>query len=273
VDRLPTLFLSHGSPMNAIEPGAAGHGWITLGRTLPPPRAILIASAHWETQVPMLTGNPKPETIHDFGGFPEALYKLRYDAPGSPELAAKAVALLKSAGITAGIDGCRGLDHGAWVPLRFMFPAADIPVVQLSVQTELGPAHHLRLGRALESLPDEGVLVIGSGHTTHNLRDWMGNRRRHEPLRYAQEFAEWLQERLAARDTDALVAYREQAPDAVRAHPSEEHFLPLFVALGAAGADAAAERIIDGYEAGALAIDSYLFRPVASARTRQPAMA
>jgi 4,5-DOPA dioxygenase extradiol len=154
-----------------------------------------------------------------------------------------------------------------------MFPAADIPVVQLSVQTELGPAHHLRLGRALESLPDEGVLVIGSGHTTHNLRDWIGNRRRHEPLRYAQEFAEWLQERLAARDTDALVAYREQAPDAVRAHPSEEHFLPLFVALGAAGVPATAERIIDGYEAGALAIDSYLFRPVSSARARQPAMA
>jgi 4,5-DOPA dioxygenase extradiol len=259
--------------MNAIDPGEAGRGWIALGRTLPHPRAILIASAHWETQVPMLTGNPKPETIHDFGGFPEELYKLRYDAPGLPELAAKAVALLKSAGIAAGIDGCRGLDHGAWVPLRYLFPDANVPVVQLSLQPELGPAHHLRLGRALESLSDQGVLVIGSGHTTHNLRDWMANRRRHEPLRYAQEFASWLQARLAARDTDALVAYREQAPDAVRAHPSEEHFLPLFVALGAAGSGATAERIIEGFEAGALSVDSYLFRPVASAQTRQPAMA
>ena len=123
------------------------------------------------------------------------------------------------------------------------------------------------------AISDDGVVVFGSGPTTHNLRDWMGNRRRQEPLRYAQQFAEWLQGKLAAQDTDALVAYRERAPDAVRAHPSEEHFLPLFVALGAAGSKATAERIIDGYEAGALAVDSYLFRSVASARTRQPAMA
>jgi len=263
MNRVPTLFLSHGSPMNAIEPGVAGHGWVALGRTLPRPRAILIASAHWETSVPMLTGNPRPETIHDFGGFPRELYELRYPAPGSPELAARAVALLKAADITAGIDGCRGLDHGAWVPLRFMFPAADVPVVQLSLQPALGPAHHFRLGRALAALADDGVLVIGSGHATHNLHDWMSNRRRQEPLRYAQAFARWLHERLAAHDTDALIAYREQAPDAVRAHPSDEHFLPLFVAVGAVGNEVAAERIIEGYESGALALDSYLFRPAA----------
>ena len=251
--------------MHAVEPGAAGRGWTSLGRSLPRPRAILIASAHWETALPMLTGNPKPSTIHDFGGFPEELYRLQYPAPGAPELAAKAVALLKDAEITAGIDGCRGLDHGAWVPLRFMYPNADIAVVQLSIQSELGAAHHLRLGRALAPLTEDGVLIVGSGHTTHNLRDWIANRRRDEPMRYAQAFARWLRDRLAERDTQALVDYREQAPDALRAHPSEEHFLPLFVALGAAGEDASAERVIEGYEAGALALDSYLFRPSAVA--------
>ncbi len=258
--RLPTLFLSHGSPMHALEPGAAGAAWTNLGRTLPRPRAVLMVSAHWETSVPMLTGSPKPETIHDFGGFPAALYKLRYDAPGAPDVAALAVARLKDAGITAGIDGCRGLDHGAWVPLKWMYPEADVPVVQLSVQPTLGTARHVQLGRALAPLADEGILVVGSGHATHNLHDWMANPRRHEPMRYAQAFAGWLRDRLAARDTAALVAYREQAPDAQRAHPTEEHFLPLHVAWGAAGSDPDAERIVEGFEAGALALDSYLFR-------------
>ena len=259
--RLPTLFLSHGSPMHAVEPGEAGLAWEALGRSLPRPRAVLIASAHWETSVPMLTGHPKPETIHDFGGFPEVLYRQRYLAPGAPELAAQAVAALKSADITAGVNGCRGLDHGAWVPLKWMYPEHDVPVVQLSLQPELGTAHHLRLGAALAPLARDGVLIIGSGHTTHNLRDWMSNPRRHEPLRYAVNFAEWLNERLAAHDADAVVAYREQAPDAVRAHPTEEHFLPLLVAWGAAGVDARAQRVVDGFESGALAIDSYAFHP------------
>jgi len=258
---LPTLFLSHGSPMHAVEPGAAGKAWEALGRTLPRPRAVLIASAHWETSVPMLTGNRQPETIHDFGGFPAELYKLRYPAPGAPDLATQTVALLKAAGITAGIDGCRGLDHGAWVPLLWMYPATDVPVVQLSVQPELGTAHHLRLGHALASLAADGVLIIGSGHTTHNLRDWMTNPRRPEPLRYAQAFADWVRDHLQARDTAALIDYRERAPDAARAHPTEEHFLPLFVAWGAAGERARAERVVAGFEAGALAMDSYRLVP------------
>jgi 4,5-DOPA dioxygenase extradiol len=256
---LPTLFLSHGSPMHAVEPGAAGRAWEALGRTLPRPRAVLMVSAHWETAVPMLTGNPKPQTIHDFGGFPKELYAISYAAPGDSALAARAVALLKSAGITAGVDGCRGLDHGAWVPLLWMYPGHDVPVIQLSVQPELGTARHVALGRALAPLAAEGVLIVGSGHTTHNLRDWMANLRRGEPMPYAQAFAGWLAERLAAHDTDALVAYRERAPEAARAHPTEEHFLPLFVAWGAAGEAPRVERIIEGYEAGALALDSYAF--------------
>ncbi len=259
--RLPTLFLSHGSPMHAVEPGDAGRAWTAVAHALPRPRAVLIASAHWETSVPMLTGNAKPQTIHDFGGFPDELFRLQYDAPGDPALAARAVALLKSAGITAGIDGCRGRDHGAWVPLRWMYPDAELPVVELAIQPEFGAAHHLRVGRALSSLADDSVLIIGSGHTTHNLRDWMSNPRRHEPLRYAQAFAAWLHDHLVAHDVESLVAYRELAPEAARAHPSEEHFLPLFVALGAAGDGAEVERFVDGFEAGALAMDSYRFGP------------
>jgi len=245
--------------MHAVEPGATGAAWQALGRTLPRPRAVLIASAHWETSVPMVTGSRQPETIHDFGGFPAELYKLRYPAPGAPDLAAQTVALLKDSGITAGIDGCRGLDHGAWVPLLWMYPDALVPVMQLSVQPGLGTAHHLRLGRALAPLAADGVLIIGSGHTTHNLRDWMTNPRRQEPLRYAQAFAQWVGDRLHAHDAAALIDYRAQAPDAARAHPTEEHFLPLFVAWGAAGEAAQAERIVTGFEAGALAMDSYRF--------------
>jgi 4,5-DOPA dioxygenase extradiol len=258
--RMPTLFLSHGSPMYAVEPGAAGRAWADLGSTLPRPRAVLMVSAHWETAVPMLSGNPLPETIHDFGGFPPELYSLAYRAPGAPELATLCVALLKAAQIAAGVDDCRGLDHGAWVPLRWMYPDADIPVVQLSVQPGLGPAHHLQLGRALAPLTADGVLIVGSGHTTHNLRDWMANARRPEPLKYVQAFSTWLAATLTAHDTDALVAYRERAPNAVRAHPTDEHFLPLFVAYGAAGENPRPERVVDGFLNGALAMDSYLFR-------------
>jgi 4,5-DOPA dioxygenase extradiol len=268
MNRLPTLFLSHGSPMHAVQRGAASDAWAELGRTLPRPRALLVASAHWETSVPMLTGNAKPETIHDFGGFPEELYREQYPAPGAPELAAEVVALLKHAEIAAGIDGCRGLDHGTWVPLKWMYPDRTIPVVQLSLQPERGTAHHLRLGRAVAPLADDGVLIIGSGHTTHNLRDWMTNRVRTEPLRYAEAFAQWLNERLEAHDEEALLAYRERAPDAVRAHPTEEHFLPLFVALGAAGSAARVERVVSGFEGGAMAMDSYLFQPAAALTAR-----
>jgi 4,5-DOPA dioxygenase extradiol len=256
---LPTLFLSHGSPMHAVSPGVVGDAWAALGRRIAPPDAILIASAHWETSSPVITGNPKPETIHDFGGFPRELYAIRYPAPGAPGLAARVVALLSDADIPASVDNARGLDHGAWVPLRWMYPDAAIPVAQLAVQPARGTAHHLALGRALASLRSEGVLIIGSGHATHNLRDWAGHRGQSAPMPYAVAFSAWLDTKLAAHDTRALVDYRDEAPEAARAHPTEEHFLPLFVAYGAAGSDATVERVVDGYENGALARDSFLF--------------
>lgn len=258
--RMPTLFLSHGSPMHAVSPGVVGDAWAALGARFPRPDAVLIASAHWETSLPLVTGNPRPQTIHDFGGFPRELYEIAYPAPGAPGVAARAVTLLKDAGITAGVDGCRGLDHGAWVPLRWMYPNADVPVVQLAVQPARGTSHHVALGRALAPLRDENVLVIGSGHTTHNLRDWMSGREGARPMQYAADFAQWLGATLAAHDDRALVDYRDRAPSAARAHPTEEHLLPLFIAYGAAGDDATVERVVDGYENGALSRDSFLFQ-------------
>lgn len=252
---LPTLFISHGSPMHAIEPGAARVAWEGIARELPRPKALLIASAHWETNLPMLTGNAKPETIHDFYGFPKPLYEIQYPAPGAPEIGARALGLLKNAGFTAAIDGCRGLDHGAWSPLLHMYPDADVPVLQVSVQTELGAKHHLALGRALAPLAHEGVLLIGSGHMTHNLRE----RREGAPAAYVREFQAWVKQKIDDRDFDSLCNYRSLMPQSVRAHPTDEHFLPLFVALGAADANYRAKRVYDAIETGSLAMDAYLF--------------
>lgn len=261
---LPTLFLSHGSPMHAVDAGEVGDAWAALGKRLPRPDAVVVASAHWETSVPMVTGSAHPETIHDFGGFPEALYEIEYPARGEPALAERIVGLLRDAGITAGIEGCRGIDHGVWVPLRWMYPRADIPVVEVSVSPARGTLHHLALGRALAPLAEANVLVIGSGHATHNLRDWMLRRGPGEPLPYAAAFAHWLEQHLAAHDEAALLDYRAEAPEAARAHPTEEHFLPLFVAWGAAGTRAMTERVVGGYENGALSRDSFLFTRAAS---------
>lgn len=245
--------------MHAIEPGGAGPAWEALAASLPRPQAILMASAHWETQWPMLTGGERLGTIHDFAGFPHALYEARYDAMGSPALAARAAALIKGAGIDASVNACRGIDHGAWVPLRWLYPAADVPVVQLSVQADLGAAHHLRVGEALAPLREEGVLVIGSGHVTHNLRDWAQHRGDPQPAAYAVAFADWLEDRLVRGEREALLGWRELAPFATRAHPTEEHFLPLFVALGAAGAGARATRFHRAIEAAVLSMDAYRF--------------
>jgi len=254
---LPSVFISHGSPMHALEPGPAGQAWKALGRRLGKPRAILIASAHWETDLPMLTGSAQPQTIHDFYNFPEPLYRLRYPAPGAPEIAQRAQKLLQDAGIGASVDARRGLDHGAWTPLLYAYPEADVPVVQISVQPALGPRHHVAVGNSLKSLSDEGVLVIGSGHMTHNLRDW--SRGRGEPAPYAREFQQWVKQQLESKDIEALVDYRSRSPHGARAHPTDEHFLPLFFALGAAAGKAKPERVYDAIDSGVLAMDAYVF--------------
>jgi 4,5-DOPA dioxygenase extradiol len=246
--------------MHAIRAGAAGEAWAALAQRIGKPRAILIASAHWETNIPMVTGAAAPETIHDFGGFPEELYRIQYASPGDPALAERAQALLGQADICTGIEPHRGLDHGAWSPLLHMYPDADVPVVQLAIQSDRGARHHLALGRALQSLRDEGVLIIGSGHMTHNLRDFFTSRGQGNGVAtYAREFRDWVDERVQRNAADELVDWDVKAPSALRAHPTPEHFLPLFVALGAAGEHWKTENVFAGFDGAVLAMDAYAF--------------
>ena len=258
---LPALFVSHGSPMQALHGGRAAKAWRALAAELPKPRAVLAVSAHWETRSPAVSAAATPETIHDFGGFPEALFQIRYPAPGAPWLAGRVRELIEADGQPIAIDPERGLDHGAWVPLREMYPAADVPVTQFAIQPERGTAHHHRLGRALSKLRDEGVLIVGTGSLTHNLRDWRPNVA-DDPanvLAYVAEFQGWMEQALVKRDIDALLNYRQRAPGATRAHPTDEHLLPLFVAIGAGGDDAVVHHPYAGATEAALAMDVYTF--------------
>lgn len=255
---LPTLFVSHGAPTFALEPGEAGRQLRKAAENLPTPRAILIASPHWMSSRLLLTTTAQPETIHDFGGFPEALYELRYPAPGAPDCARRAIELLDAAGFPAGEDPQRGLDHGAWVPLMHLFPDATIPVVQISLRPRESARYFFDLGRALEPLRRDGVLVIGSGSMTHNLYEFRGPRETVEP--YVTAFTTWIADTLAAGDVEALLDYRRRAPHAERAHPTDEHLVPLMFALGAAGEAATIRRFAErDVRYGMLAMDSYAF--------------
>lgn len=258
---LPTLFISHGSPMTAIIDTPARRFLAGLGANFERPRAILVASAHWETGAPMLNAVARNATIHDFYGFPAALFAISYNAPGAPEIAAEIAAHLREAGFTATLDPKRGLDHGAWVPLCLAYPDADIPVLELSVQTALGPAHHLALGRALQHLRADGILVLGSGSFTHDLRRFGHGRAGIDAPETADvtEFSEWMDAHIRANDVDALVNYRRLAPHAADEHPTEEHLLPLYIALGAAGERAEAKRLHNSVEFGFLRMDAYAF--------------
>ena len=227
----PAVFVSHGAPTLLLEGGPTVEFLSRLGGELGRPESVLCVSAHWETDAPAVSGATHPETIHDFYGFPPALYEMRYPAPGAPELAEQIRMLLVDAGLGCAIDPTRGLDHGAWVPMLAMFPGADIPVTQLSLQSRRGPAHHLAVGRALAPLRKRGVLILGSGSAIHNLRDLRRDAGPPDP--WAAEFADWLDRAVESGARDELVGYRERAPNGARAHPTDEHFLPLFVALGA----------------------------------------
>ena len=252
----PSLYISHGSPMLALEPGASGPALANLAATMPKPKAIVIVSAHWESSELLVSGNPQPETWHDFGGFPRALFEVQYPAPGNPQLAAQVVELLKTDGLPARIDAKRPFDHGVWVPLSLMYPLADIPVVQVSLPTRGGPALQTRVGHALASLREHGVLLIGSGSITHNLRelDWHAGPESVEP--WAKAFRDWMIEKLEANDEAALHDYRQQAPNAVRNHPSDEHLLPLYFARAAGGEFSVVHQ---GFTMGALGMDIYRF--------------
>ncbi|CAH0247961.1 4,5-DOPA dioxygenase extradiol [Pseudomonas sp. URMO17WK12:I6] len=252
----PSLYISHGSPMLALEPGASGPALANLAATMPKPKAIVIVSAHWESSELLVSGNPQPETWHDFGGFPRALFEVQYPAPGSPQLATEVVELLKADGLPARIDAKRPFDHGVWVPLSLMYPQADVPVVQVSLPTRGGPELQTRVGHALASLREHGVLLIGSGSITHNLRelDWHAGPESVEP--WAKAFRDWMIEKLEANDEAALHDYRQQAPNAVRNHPSDEHLLPLYFARAAGGEFSVVHQ---GFTMGALGMDIYRF--------------
>lgn len=245
--------------MLTLEPERPAHQFLRGASALwQKPKAILAISAHWETAEPEVGAVAAPETIHDFYGFPPALYRMHYDVPGAPALASRIRDLLGKAGFRAALNPARGLDHGAWSPLVLIYPEADIPVLQLSIQSHRDPAHHLALGRALSDLRDEGVLIMATGSMTHNLR-MLDRSDRNPPADWATAFAEWMAQKLAQRDDAALLDYRRQAPFAAQNHPTDEHLLPLYVALGAATPGAPAERIHASVAHGALAMDSYSF--------------
>lgn len=266
---LPALFLSHGSPMLALEPGAAGAFMQQLGPAIDAafgrPRAIVVASAHSLTREPALLAAERHDTVHDFGGFPDALYQLRYDAPGAAALAPRVAQCLRDAGLPVHVLPDGGLDHGIWVPLRYAYPDADVPVLPLAFPPDWSPQRLFALGRALAPLRREGVLVLGSGSITHNLR-LVFSRRSHERTARDDEpemaesaaFRSWFAERSAALDWHALFDYRTQAPHAALMHPSDEHLLPWYVAAGAGG-EGPALRVHASVTAGCLGMDAYAF--------------
>jgi len=253
-NKTPAVFVSHGAPTLLLEGGPACDFLAGLGPRLGRPEAVLCVSAHWETDEPAVSAAVRPETIHDFSGFPRPLYEMRYPAPGSPDLARRVQALLNQAGFACGIDPTRGLDHGAWVPMTLMYPGADIPILQLSVQPDRDPAYHVAVGRALGAIRDEGVLVLASGSAIHNLRAlrWGGT----EPEAWARDFGAWMDRTVTGGDTGALVDYRRTNPNGAKAHPTDEHFLPLFVALGAGGAGKG-EMLFNGFTHANLGMHAY----------------
>lgn len=255
--RLPTVFVSHGAPTLALEDSPARHFLAGLGPTLGRPQGILCVSAHWETSVPTVGVAIAPDTIHDFFGFPEVLSRITYAAPGSPDLGRMVSRLLVEAGIPCERDGARGLDHGIWAPLVLMYPQADIPVVPLSIQPGATAAEHLKIGRALAGLADEGILVLGSGGAVHNLRQYRPGGG--EVADWAQRFDSWLDDVLTGGRADELVSTWMDAPGGRLAHPRDEHLLPLPVALGAAGPGARGRALHRGFEHGSLGMAAYAF--------------
>lgn len=244
--RASALFISHGSPMVALEHDAYDEALARAAASPPKPAAIVVVSAHWEALAPVrISSSAHPRTIHDFGGFPDALYRLTYAAPGAPSLARDIERRLSLHGVASVLDPDRGLDHGVWVPLRFMFPDADIPVVAVSLRVPRSPAELLAIGAALSPLRDEVVMLVGSGGVVHNLRRVVFSDKRAPVDNWARQFDDWFRARLHERDVDAIAAYRIDAPHADLAVPTSEHFDPLFAVLGSARDD---DRLVDVYE-------------------------
>lgn len=252
-----SYFISHGSPTLLFDKVAARDFLINFSKDIPKPDAILVISAHWETKNPTINSLETNNLIYDFYGFPNELYQVNYAPKGAPNLASEIVEILSKAGLNADIDTNRGLDHGAWIPLKLMYPNAEIPVLQLSIQSHLGPGHHYEIGRALSTLREKNILIIGSGSFTHNLHEikWNGGAEEN----WSQEFSNWFHEALNDGQICDLLSYRRLAPFAEKNHPRDEHLLPIFVALGAATPNAKATRIHSSATFGSLRMDAYSF--------------
>jgi 4,5-DOPA dioxygenase extradiol len=258
----PALFVSHGSPMIVIDDSPARTFLAGLaGELAVRPDAIVLFSAHHDERVATITSGAMPETIHDFGGFPTALYEMRYPAPGRPELAGHVAELLDAAGIANRLDAQREFDHGAWTPLMLAWPNADIPIVQVSIDTGQSPEYHYRLGQALAPLREENILLVGSGSMTHNLRAFFrGGFPATAPVEgWVADFLGWLDDRLEAGDTYAALHLLDQAPHGHDNHPTSEHILPLFVALGAGSDTPKATKLHASVDHGVLAMDAWRF--------------
>jgi 4,5-DOPA dioxygenase extradiol len=265
------IFISHGSPMTALQPREAGAFMQQLGPAIDAafgrPQAVLAVSAHTLARAPLLLAAPRHEAVYDFGGFDDQLYTLRYDAPGAPALATQVQALLSAAGIEAQRVEQGGLDHGIWTPLRYMWPQADVPVLPLAFVPTWSPRQLFDFGAALAPLAAAGVLVMGTGSITHNLRRvfaaGLGANADAPEIAESAAFRQWMQQRGQATDWDALFDYRRAAPHALDMHPTDEHLLPWYVAAGAAGRDSPALRLHASQTFGSLGMDCYAFGPTA----------
>jgi len=264
--RMPVLFVGHGSPMNVIEDSPYRRAWQALGAQFdqrwPKPKLILCISAHWITQGWWLTGMEKPKTIHDFGGFPQELFEQQYPVAGAPEWAAQTAQQLRQPhnGEAVGVDLTEwGLDHGAWGVLKPMFPAADIPVVQLSIDYHRPPAEHFALGQQLRGLRDQGVLIVASGNTVHNLRTMNRSAADNQAYDWAIEFDKWVAQQITSGQLEALVDFQAQGDTAKMSHPSYDHFLPLLYAAGAAEAGEPVEFFNEGYQLASIAMRSVIW--------------
>ena len=274
---MPPIFVSHGSPMIALEPGAAGAFMQRLGPAIDAafgrPKAIVAISAHSTARAPVLLAAQRHEAVYDFGGFDPKLFTLRYDAPGAPELASRVTAQLGAAGITVHKVAEGGLDHGIWTALRYIYPDTDIPILPLAFVPTQSPAQQFALGTALAPLADEGVLVFGTGSITHNLRRALAGGLRSQgqlpEIPESAAFRQWMAERSSSRDWDALFDYRRLAPHAVDMHPTDEHLLPWFVPAGSGGRDSAPLRLHDSVTLGSLGMDAYAFGPQAARLAQQ----
>ena len=249
---MPSVFLGHGNPMNALETNEYTQAWRRFGESVPRPRGILAISAHWYLPSLAVTGSSAPKTIHDFGGFPEELYNITYPAPGSPQLAREVQKLLLPLDVT--MDEQRGLDHGTWAVLCHVFPDADIPIVQLSIDSSMNPQFHYETGCRLQSLRDEGILIVGSGNLVHNLHAYAWGRDKMPPYDWAVRFEETARNLITEGKDSSLVDYQRLGDDALLSVPTPDHYLPLLYILGLRREHETVSFPVEGFEGGSLSM-------------------